>query len=830
MNRMIHLVGVAAWLLVLSVAAEADVTLLLESQIRGSVGARSAQLVDTDHDGDLDLLFVSPEQGVLSVLQNDSDIFDGDMFSFDRRDLYEVGEQPTEIGIGDLDADGMNDVVVASREDDVLVVFLMKEPGVLVESVRLATAEGPYDVIVEDLNGDGHNDILVGERADDSFAVFISHGDGYGFEKARRYNAVNETRQIALGDFNGDGNKDLAVAGEELQIFLGNSGGEFNREQAFDLDDVLQALVTADLNGDGFDDLVVTGLSQQQVYVLHSAGAQLFSDDENDGRIGFMSTEMLPNVIAAGDVDQDGLDDVIVASRSSAEFYVLEGSGEWGFVIHRMFADFEGIASVALGDIDRDGRIDVTATSAETDLINLYRGMERVPYDVVLDVELGGQLDQIALLDPDDSAARVLVADVKNDVFHVIRVTEDDVSVLSQVPAEITPFNLQVFPWGDTPEVLYSPTTAKTVARFRVGRDNNGTALSPIVLEDDVLVWNAGRFSDAAARELFTVSATGTARLLELDESGAAERAVKELGFIPYLGATADLDGDGRDELLLAGDELAVAEIATGEIVVGERFSLPVLPESLRALDVDSDGDLDVSLLDSDGNTVMLYVNDAGHLTAGQETAVHSEQRPIDLAVPDLDGDGIVDLAVAVKEMNYINFYAQSADRNYRQVHRLKFEDQPAHLLAVPASENVTPLLVSFGTEPFLKLLARSDNRQPLASDLVFEVNSDDVLVDNLVGQDPDGDSLGFVITTPPPVGKLELLDSHAGRFAYTPEQPITLEDVHFQYVVTDGALVSAEATAKIQVDDGGGGGGMELLLVFLLGTHIMWGRRKVRD
>src|SRR5690606_24836113 len=109
-----------------------------------------------------------------------------------------------------------DDLVVAVREDDLLVVFLA-EDGRLVEATRLETGEGPYDVIVHDIDGDGDNDIVVGERVDDHISIFLSDGDGHGYAR-HRFSSVSETRQITLGDFNNDGIADIAVAGSRLQI------------------------------------------------------------------------------------------------------------------------------------------------------------------------------------------------------------------------------------------------------------------------------------------------------------------------------------------------------------------------------------------------------------------------------------------------------------------------------------------------------------------------------------------------------------------------------------------------------------------------------------
>src|SRR2546428_586060 len=83
----------------------------------------------------------------------------------------------------------------------------------------------PLSVAVGDFNGDGHLDLAVANSDSDNVSVLLGNGDG-SFQTARNFPTGSLPRSVAVGDFNGDGHLDLAVANNTVpgtvSVLLGN--------------------------------------------------------------------------------------------------------------------------------------------------------------------------------------------------------------------------------------------------------------------------------------------------------------------------------------------------------------------------------------------------------------------------------------------------------------------------------------------------------------------------------------------------------------------------------------------------------------------------------
>lgn len=228
--------------------------------------------VDLNMDGHIDLVVDHRDAHALLVLPGLGDgSFESTGF------LLEVGGDPYRgMASGDLDRDGRIDLVTPNPGDtgvflNATNVQLAFEPGLRVDS------EDPFAVDIGDFNGDGVLDLIA--ASDESYQVVeIFHGTGDG-----RFDELNSiefqfaigAKSIAVGDFNGDGFNDAAIAAwqsPEVMMILGGSdrlatgllpGGEHP-----------WGLVAADINRDGKDDLVIVDDASALVSMYLSAGAE----------------------------------------------------------------------------------------------------------------------------------------------------------------------------------------------------------------------------------------------------------------------------------------------------------------------------------------------------------------------------------------------------------------------------------------------------------------------------------------------------------------------------------------------------------------------------
>src|SRR5262249_41294923 len=92
-----------------------------------------------------------------------------------------------------------------------------------------AVGSGPRFVAVGDFNGDGKKDLAVANFGDNSASVLLGNGDG-SFGPAVNSPVGMGPRCVAVGDFNGDGKADLVTANygtDNVSVLLGGGGGSF---------------------------------------------------------------------------------------------------------------------------------------------------------------------------------------------------------------------------------------------------------------------------------------------------------------------------------------------------------------------------------------------------------------------------------------------------------------------------------------------------------------------------------------------------------------------------------------------------------------------------
>src|SRR5438067_8615894 len=120
------------------------------------------------------------------------------------------------------------------------------------------TGAQPISVAVGDFNGDGKLDLAVANNANTStVTILLNNGDGT-FGANTDFNAGDRPRSVAVGDFNGDGKLDLAVAnvrGNTVSILLGNGDGTFGANTDFGTGSGPISVAVGDFNLDGKLDL-----------------------------------------------------------------------------------------------------------------------------------------------------------------------------------------------------------------------------------------------------------------------------------------------------------------------------------------------------------------------------------------------------------------------------------------------------------------------------------------------------------------------------------------------------------------------------------------------
>lgn len=214
---------------------------------------------------------------------------------------------------------------------------------------------------VGDFNHDGRLDIAV---AGNSLEVFLGNGDGT-FQSGSSYLVATGAIFVATADFNHDGKLDLAVADlNGLFVLIGNGDGTFQTPVAYTTACIPIFVSTGDFNGDHKLDLLVTYSSGSCGYVSIFLG-------NGDGTFQQTpintSTLYNPAATGTGDFNGDGKLDLAVAEQfgTISQVEILLGNGNGTFSSSATYKVGSSPTAVAVADFRGNGTLDLAVASLE---------------------------------------------------------------------------------------------------------------------------------------------------------------------------------------------------------------------------------------------------------------------------------------------------------------------------------------------------------------------------------------------------------------------------------------------------------------------------------
>ncbi len=256
------------------------------------------------------------------------------------------------------------------------------------------TGNGPVSVAIADFNRDGFPDLAVANQTDGTISILLGNGDGtFGAQTVITIPAVTTSAgtinaslsAIATGDFNNDGNVDIAVtdfANNRVMILLGNGAGGFQAPVPYATGSNPVALLAQDFDGDGQPDLAVVdqgnGKTAGAVSILLGSGINGIQNGTFGAKTDY-TVGISPSAIATAVFNTGGVTDLAVANKGSNTVSILLGNGTNGiqngtFGTQTIFATGNGPAGIAAADFNSDGFPDLAVTNQTDGTVSILLG------------------------------------------------------------------------------------------------------------------------------------------------------------------------------------------------------------------------------------------------------------------------------------------------------------------------------------------------------------------------------------------------------------------------------------------------------------------------
>ena len=707
--------------LLVGCAGSSNVYILRNTNLPGSIAAASFSsstvatpsgpyniaIGDIDGDGKKDLVTANIGTANISVFRNASSF---SSISFNTRVDYTAGTQPYGIAIGDLDADGKPDIVATNYGSGTFSAFRniatsgSITSGSLAAKVDITAGGGPSSIVIGDFNGDGKPDITVCNRGGSNLYAYYNNISAPGtFSSSTSF--INssipgtgfEPITAAAGDMDGDGRADLVTAnysGGSISVIRNNptyipaitsvapntaipgatvtiTGVGFNTTMASNA--VYFGATKATVLSGSATTLAVTvpvgsiyspvsiantglGRSGREIYpflpVFDTTGsfslAPVFSS-----RVS-IATPSYPLGTALGDIDGDGKPDMVMANNGSAAVLVYRNISNSGSVTPSSFGTAVSFATtnypqtIKLVDMDNDGKLDIITNCAANDAPNAKIAVFRNTatsgtittgsFAARVDVTAGLAINDFAVADFDnDGKADIAAANYYAPSISVIKNNSSIGSLSFGTAVTLT--------CGNAPRGIHAGDL-----------DGDGKA--------DIAVANS---TDNNLSVYLNTAIAGT-----ITSSSFAARVNFATGTTPWGLAATDIDGDGKQDLIVSNNgsnTLSIfrntatsGAITTGSFAGAVNFATGSGPRDIAIGDLNGDTKPDVALVNYSSNTISTYPNTAtsGAISTsslGTKVDLPTGSNPFAIAIGDIDGDTKPEILATDFTGNAINIY-----------------------------------------------------------------------------------------------------------------------------------------------------------------------------
>lgn len=557
---------------------------------------------------------------------------------------------PQELAKGDFNNDGRIDFVSCNFNafaNQQVTILLNTGTGTFSGSNKrnFASATNPTDVAVGDFNKDGNLDVVTCSQSNNNFSLLL--GDGAGNLAAPvNFTAGDLPQGIAVGDMNKDGNPDVLVTNrgtpDDVYIYLGNGSGGFAAPAIITIPNVWDITV-AEFNGDTNPDFAVYVGNTVQVWFGDGTGTAYALGPT------ITSFGISGNPIASADLDGDGDIDILASSG----YTLNDGSGNFSA---RIILSQTG-SEYTVADLNKDSHPDIIANDNN----------QNTPNTRILLGNGTGVFTLLAKFETNGYALGLEVADVNNDTnldvvgigswggVPVVDVLLGDgtgyfTNAPVKYPTVTDPRDMVKGDFNEDGEIDIALSHASNLITIYLGQGNgrfiktpNNYATGSLPQYIQSIDYNKDNHLD-----LVTLNWTGASITVY---TGAGDGTFSLLTTIPVIAlsgsrmTTADFNNDTFIDIAVSGYTNNLISILTG---TGSGFNAPVtIPASdniseIKAADFTGDGNQDIIADLNNINRMVLFTgNGSGGFTEG---TTQYPQNGSFFLVDDMNGDNKPDV------------------------------------------------------------------------------------------------------------------------------------------------------------------------------------------
>ncbi len=561
------------------------------------------------------------------------------------------------MGFGDVNGDGVVDLVAGDNTSATIYVFLGDNTGNFTLSATLSPYyfTGDTRTYLFDVNGDGHLDIVVNDIAGSQTYVLLGNGDG-SFKAATVY----VSRAVLFTDMDGDGHPDLVgmAAPGQVQILKGNADGTFGSAAQIATIPGADTLVgVGDFNGDGVADLLL--MDPVGIAVALGQG-NLTYRTVIPSVAGALTAAFYLNAFTVGNFAGNAYSDAAMAVDGG--LLVLRSNGEGTFASGDSYDIGTAVGTVTVADYNGDKSPDIAITvSASYPRVLLGNG--NGAFTLAPD-----QNQTYSTAPPSQSA---ITADFNGD-------GKKDLDILG--PSSYTyPFGQPLVLYGLGTATFDPPVTINTAPAL-VGDFNNDGRADMISLASDGILVLLGQGNDTFTQVTTTINypTSEVAAIGDFNRDGKLDAVTVESGALrvwlgngngaftqgalvnnyfqqpnPKSVLVADIDGDGNPDIVVipypnqSGFPFPLTfYYGNGDGTFQAAVSFPVTHAytQVAVADVNQDNKPDLVLSDGSGISV---IESQGNRTFGAEQHFVAGQNISGLSVTDVNGDGFPDIVAA---------------------------------------------------------------------------------------------------------------------------------------------------------------------------------------